>query len=298
VSFDELVRSILDGGSSQALCILNVKRHALEVFRRIRASGAEGVFHLSTSMCPAHRIKVLDEVRERLLDGRGCILVATQCVEAGVDLDFPSVYRAWGPLDSIAQASGRCNRNGKREYGELHVFELDDSAGRLYPDGSYQRASTVAKMLFREHGDPNLGIDDPEMFHRYFEMLYNVSDLESLNPELLEAMHRLDFLEVARLYQVIEKRAIDVLVPFDQAAYDDLARRARSFGLNRSWITNARAHSVSIFRPKPPDIVLGYLEPVPTRKGPSDDWFIYLDAEHYDPDAGLWMPDSLDCLIG
>ena len=151
--------------------------------------------------------------------------MATQCVEAGVDLDFPTVFRAWGPLDSIAQAGGRCNRNGKREYGELHIFELDDSAGRLYPDGSYQRASTVAKMLFRALEDPDLGIDDPDVFHRYFEMLYSVSELETLNPELLEAMQRLDFVEVARRYQVIEKRAVDVLVPFDQAAFDDLARR-------------------------------------------------------------------------
>ena len=96
----------------QSLCIVNLKRHALELFSELKELCDINLFHLSTNMCPAHRNKILDDVRKCLKDGSPCRLVATQCVEAGVDIDFPVVFRSWGPLDSLSQAAGRCNRNG------------------------------------------------------------------------------------------------------------------------------------------------------------------------------------------
>src|ERR1017187_2659243 len=85
------------------------------------------LYHLSTSMCPAHRLDILGEVKERL-DRTPAICVSTQLIEAGVDIDFGSVIRALAGLDSIAQAAGRCNRHGKREMGRVHVINL---AGEL-----------------------------------------------------------------------------------------------------------------------------------------------------------------------
>jgi len=117
VSWEDLAEQI--GGLPRALCIVNLKRHALALSNELKARGCEGLLHLSTSMCPAHRQVTLEEVRRRLDADEPCLLVATQCVEAGVDLDFPVVYRAWGPLDAIAQAAGRCNRNGRLEIGEV-----------------------------------------------------------------------------------------------------------------------------------------------------------------------------------
>jgi len=94
---------------SQVLCIVNLKRHAAELLERL--ADAEGLLHLSTNLCPMHRKAVLQRVRESLEKKLPCRLVSTQCVEAGVDLDFPEVWRAMGPLEAMAQAAGRCNRH-------------------------------------------------------------------------------------------------------------------------------------------------------------------------------------------
>ncbi|HQR53073.1 MAG TPA: CRISPR-associated endonuclease Cas3'', partial [Burkholderiales bacterium] len=108
--------------AGQALVVVNLKRHARGLLEML--AGVEGVFHLSTNLCAEHRRAVLDEVRERLTQGKTCRLISTQCVEAGVDVDFPRVFRALAPLESVAQAAGRCNREGRLSgIGEVTVFE-------------------------------------------------------------------------------------------------------------------------------------------------------------------------------
>lgn len=115
----------------QALCIVNLKRHARELIGDLRDQGINGVYHLSTSMCPAHRHNTLEKVRKFLHNDQPCRLVATQCIEAGVDVDFPVVFRAFADLSSIAQAAGRCNRNGRRDICDVRVFVPEDDD--LYP---------------------------------------------------------------------------------------------------------------------------------------------------------------------
>lgn len=113
----------------QVLCVVNTRVHAGRLFTALRAasSATDGVFHLSAQMCPAHRTAVLDDVRTRLdvRDPKPCRVISTQLIEAGVDVDFPVVYRAMAGLDSIAQAAGRCNREGRRERGKVFVFDTD-----------------------------------------------------------------------------------------------------------------------------------------------------------------------------
>ncbi len=145
MKWDTLAEQLAE--SPQALCIVNLKRHAKTLWEKLNDANT---LHLSTNLCAAHRQDVLATVRTLLLANEPVRLIATQCVEAGVDVDFPFVMRAWGPLDAIIQAAGRCNREGRcAGFGELQVFLPEDEA---YPPGGYEQAAQVTKMLFRECG--------------------------------------------------------------------------------------------------------------------------------------------------
>ena len=102
------------------MCIVNTKKQAQQLFLMLRG---QDVFHLSTYMTPAHRKAVLDEIRERLETDKRCLVISTSLIEAGVDVDFPVVYRAKAGLDSMVQAAGRCNREGKREICPVYIFD-------------------------------------------------------------------------------------------------------------------------------------------------------------------------------
>jgi CRISPR-associated endonuclease/helicase Cas3 len=291
---------------SQVLCIVNLKRHAWTVLDRLAARGAEGLLHLSTNMCPAHRRQVLDDVVRRLNPDRPlpCRLVSTQCVEAGVDVDFPIVYRAWGPLEAIAQAAGRCNRHGRLGTGQAHVFVPEtDGAERLYPDDAYKQAADVAALVFAASGSKGLDINAPEVFEEYYRQVYQLRDphdyeIDSRDP-LISAIFRRDFPTVAREYRVIKQDAINVLVPFQQDAFETLAAEALNTGLTYSWIQRARPYSVSLFRSRAGRALSGHLEPIPLRSGAgsSEDWFIYRTADHYTWERGLVPPEGDAVLI-
>lgn len=286
------------GDQNQALCVVNLKKHALRLFGELQENGIEGLFHLSTSMCPAHRQAVLKEVREMLDRKEPCRLISTQCVEAGVDLDFPIVYRAFGPLDAIAQAAGRCNRNGSATMATVQVFLPKDEG---YPDGTYRQAASVTRMLLKQHGADSMDIHNPELFSEYFRELYSVARPEIKKPELLEAIKRQDFARTAELYRVIEKEALNVLVPYDLDIFSQLKEEVWQTGINRKWIAKARPYTIGLFRPKTHDPISTYLAPVPlvvARRESAEDWFIYTETKHYYPDTGLVPPEGMECLIG
>jgi len=124
ISDDELADRLNE--HKQVLCIVNTRGHARRIFERIR-DGEEGCYHLSALMCPEHRTATLNKIRSALLDGSPCRVISTQLIEAGVDIDFPVVFRSAAGIDSIAQAAGRCNREGKLlEGGQVFVFLPED----------------------------------------------------------------------------------------------------------------------------------------------------------------------------
>jgi hypothetical protein len=282
------------------LCIVNLKRHALDLARELSARCPEDVLHLSTNMCPGHRAEALADIGARLDSGEPCRLVATQCVEAGVDVDFPEVFRALGPLDAVAQAAGRCNRRGLRPEGPVQVF-VPDEAGRLYPDGGYGQAASVTLSLLRELGPDGLDINDPRVFERYYRELYDIANVAEADTDVTEAMKVRHFECVDRAYRLIDQDAVNVLVPWDPDAFAALDREVQAEGIRRGWVARARAHAIGLFRPKPHDPVASLLDPVPLGGGRemATDWSIYRgDPSDYDDLLGLVLPAQQQCLIG
>lgn len=152
-----------------ALCVVNTKRAAKELFTElVRETGH--VFHLSTAMCPAHRLEVLSAVKRRLASKKPVFLVSTQLIEAGVDIDFPVVFREMAPLESIIQAAGRCNREGmlKDGGGQVQVFRSEEGGT---PGGWYDPGREVLETEFLAAGrEPR--IDAAADLAQYFHHLY------------------------------------------------------------------------------------------------------------------------------
>lgn len=169
----------------------------------------DGLFHLSALMCSMHRSSVLAKVRLALKEGRTCRLVSTQLVEAGVDIDFPVVYRALGGLDSIAQAAGRCNREGKLDKGRVIVFRAPTDP----PRGTAAKGLQSAESMLRQQGG-TLSLDDPSVFEEFFRILYFS---ENLDAEGIQAERgQFNFANVGRRFKLIEDGfSHPIVVPYE-----------------------------------------------------------------------------------
>lgn len=285
-------------GERQALVVVNLKRQARDLYEVLKAWDCP-VFHLSTRNCAAHRTKILADVRARLDADQEVILVSTQCIEAGVDIDFPRAFRAYAPMDAIIQAAGRCNREGRRPVGLVTVFEPKDSG---LPPGAYTQATTKTKSKLAEWLDKDATFDDPgrpALIREYFESLYAIGNLKKA--ELDAALASFDFPEARAAYRLIEGDTINILVPYDGAMdlFHSLKHEAEQFGISRSWMSRARPITVSEFRPKESAPLRYHLQPLeyrPTRRGKQikvPDWFIYLESSHYHPELGLTPPEEM-----
>jgi len=193
-------------------------------------------FHLSARMCAVHRSEVLTEVKRRLRAGEPCRLVATQLVEAGVDVDFPQVYRAFAGADSLAQAAGRCNREG-RGFGQFHVFVSPTKP----PRGILRTAEGVAKTMWREG---RLDLKQISTFGEYFERLYRLAEQDARGVMAAEREQR--FAEVAELFRIIEDSGEPVVAPhLDwQRRVEDVRRN----GISRQGMRRLQPFMVSLYR--------------------------------------------------
>lgn len=274
----------------QVLTIVNIRRHAQTLAMILADQGVDGLFHLSTAMCPAHRKSVLNEVRRRLSGRVPVRLVSTQCVEAGVDIDFPVVYRAFGPLEAIAQAAGRCNRHGTLPFGEVRVFVPEDNR---YPcGGGYEQAASVTQILLKSRGASGICLDEPTLFREYYKRLYDLTRPENHKPELIDAINCRDFVEVAKRYRVIDGDMINILTPYDPMAYQELRDAVDKCYLSAAWMRRAQPYTVSVYRPQSNDSIWGAIIPVPINwKETSNDWFLYERSDGYHEYFGL-LPEN------
>jgi CRISPR-associated endonuclease/helicase Cas3 len=229
----------------QVLCIVNRRDDAEALWRKLRELGVEGLVHLSARMCGGHRAEVIAQVKAELAAGRPLRVVSTQLVEAGVDFDFPVVYRAMAGLDSIAQAAGRCNREGRlTEKGRVVVFNPPMPS----PNGILLMAEQAAKrVLTGASGEPLA----PTNYARYFDYFY--ADLHGHDKEgvmdLLSkdaAKGQIQFRTAAAKFRLIpDEGQRSVFVQWGEGA--ELVRRLKSEGPHRTLMRQLQRHAVTLY---------------------------------------------------
>jgi CRISPR-associated endonuclease/helicase Cas3 len=224
----------------RCLVICNRKRDALALWE---ALGDKDAFHLSTLLYPAHRKRLLAEIRSRLQAGLPCRVISTQVVEAGVDLDFPVVFRAMGPLDRIVQAAGRCNREGKPELGKVVIFKAAEGG---VPRGAYAAATGNAETLLASHPD----LHDPNLYATYFRTLYQTVETGKYNIQSLRTSLR--YADVAHRFRMIEGQTATVIV--ERGEREDRERAAKLLrdlesgrGNPRLLLRSLQAYSVNLY---------------------------------------------------
>ncbi len=224
------------------LAIVNTRRQA----RELHALLPKGTIHLSALMCGQHRSDVIADIKAKLSCGAPVRVVSTQLVEAGVDLDFPVVFRALAGLDSIAQAAGRCNREGRLDRGEVVVFVPPEPA----PPGVMRRAAakTVSTLAGRE-GNPL----SRESFGQFFRLFYDDTDLDKQEiSQLLEPNSELElqFRTAARRFRIIDDSGEAVLVRYHADENDEqinaLLNQLRKDGPSRWLMRKLQRYSVSV----------------------------------------------------
>jgi len=246
----ELARELAD--ADRVLAIVNTRGHARVLFKAL--PDAEENFHLSASMCPAHRRRVLQQVKARLSGDRPVRLISTQVVEAGVDVDFPIVYRAMTGIDSIAQAAGRCNRSGTLEgLGRTYLFESEHERSERY----FRETAQVAAQVLERHPDP-LGLDAVRRFFEIYYWQHRPADGQPWDTKGIHAQLRsgdrkeLPFLfqlrSVANDFHLIESDQVAVIIPFDETAkhwVDEL--RTPAIPIHRQMLRGLQPYTVQIY---------------------------------------------------
>ncbi|MHB2026307.1 MAG: CRISPR-associated helicase Cas3' [Elusimicrobiota bacterium] len=276
LALDEIVQS------GSCLVIVNTKKSAQALYRLCREATGVKAFHLSTNMCPAHRMEMLGQIGKLLDDKSPVLCVSTQLIEAGVDVDFGSVIRYTAGLDSIAQAAGRCNRNGRPVAGRVHVVNpAVENVGSLK---DIQCGKGITERLF---DDVQGGVEDftgdllaPEAVARYFdyyffarrqEMDYPVSaqmlgrddtllNLLSINMLAMDEYQRnhrsvpniyfrQSFMSAARAFKVIDAPTRGIIVPYGKAGQELINDLCSAFEVEKQFklLRRAQQYTVNIF---------------------------------------------------
>ncbi len=270
---DELVSRL--ESQQQVLCIVNTRKFAQEVYE---ALPSEGRFHLSTLMCPVHRKQKLDEIRERLKSGKTCRVVSTSLIEAGVDVDFPRVFREMAGLDSILQAAGRCNREGKRsaESSIVTVFESENKVNKLIAVNRDAAEKTV-----RDWTQPNTTSTIERYFKAYRDFLRNddKSGVITASEKGISGCG-LPFEWIAKEFKLIDQNTFTVYISVGEGK--ELISRLREGERSRELYRKAGMYSVSIYENHFNALInAGAAEPF------GDDAAILTDLSLYSDEKGL-----------
>ena len=234
LSSDDIAEAMLQ--QNQVLCIVNKKKSAQEIFQNL----PKGSYHLSTWMTPDHRTKILNEIRDKLDKGQPCRVVSTSLMEAGVDVDFPQVWREKAGLDSILQAAGRCNREGKRTAEESKVVLFTMECGVPKYIQSNLTATEIA-LEGAAHPDESLTIET------YFNQLYRMNGEKGLDVKnILELCRICAFESIAKDFHLIDSDTYTIYIPTGQNA-DDL-ELLKSGNYSRALMRRLGRSAVNVYK--------------------------------------------------
>lgn len=224
---------------TQALCIVNTKKKAQEIFNKLSGNG---VYHLSTTMCPIHRKEKLNEIRERLMENNRCIVISTSLVEAGVDLDFKTVYRQLAGIDSIIQAGGRCNREGKNNADQsiVNVFEFDEKKSVK----NQRQQIDITRMLLADGYD----ISSNETIDAYFDNLFKLKESEFDKHEIMKSLSKraFEFNTVGKKFKLIEENTKTIFVKYNKDA-EELLLKIKNVGVSKTLMRKANQYSINVY---------------------------------------------------
>ena len=272
------------------LCIVNTRKDA----RELHALMPDGTIHLSALMCGQHRSKIISEIKERLKTGKPTRVISTQLVEAGVDIDFPVVYRAIAGLDSIAQAAGRCNREGKlSNKGKVVIFVPPRPA----PPGYLRKAAETTVSLLTGYSNDSIS---RELFQKYFESIYtkvpslDKHDIESLltpEGEGNDAL-KVQFRTAAIKFKFFDDQTRQILVRYhadeNDETINELLNKLKKDGPRRWLMRKLQRYSVNVSE--------HHFETLSDAMEIFEIWpGIYAQSEKttiYDQQTGLLLPDD------
>ena len=236
-----------------ALCIVNSRRDSSQLYHALleEGKGAQDVIHLSRNMCSAHLKERIAEVRQRLKADIPTIVISTQLIEAGVDIDLPIVYRAMSGLDSIVQAGGRCNREGKRPAaGEVHVFSLSDGGKALGAIAQGQNATRFLLDNLEKQTYTSIPLELIEAYYnRYYASIGSFDAkriAECLYDEEEAKCWRFDFERASKDFQLIDNVDHDLFVPFGKGKELIESLQKHALYLNHRTMRELQQYHVSI----------------------------------------------------
>lgn len=298
-------------GVDQGLIIVNNRRHARELFEAMRKSGLEGVCHLTTAMTAAHRQQVLERIRNNLSLQRPVRLVATSLIEAGVDISFKAVWRAWAGLDQIVQAAGRCNRNGEFGYegSLLTIFEPEAVDGRSPPRELAQNAE-AAKRVLRDATDPLseeavkayfnelLWIrNDGGAWTRLDDVKVGAREVRGIMSSIDQTKHELNFpfADIAEAFRMIEETMVPLIIPATAhpaaGALDQLLKKLDFVPSPGGVARELQRFVVQIPRRARADLLAAKAAHMIGKKEFGDQFVVLANTDLYDPDRGLRWDD-------
>ena len=281
LSNEELAARLTE--TEQVLCIVNTRKRAREIFQLLPE---EGRFHLSTLMTPQDRKRVLDAVRERLKERKPCRVVSTSLVEAGVDVDFPAVWREVAGLDSILQAAGRCNREGKKSAAEsiVHIFHADGRIPRML-----KLNVAAAESVLADYEDVNTR----PAIHAYFQtLLWAKGDAALDEKNILQSESSFTFRETAERFHLIDANTVTIYIPAKADAADIQALRDGQF--SRALLRRLSKGAVNLYDTECSKLAEGGVLELHT----DDGYAILLNGKLYSDECGLEIcPEGDECFF-